>query len=109
MASKVQVVLIDDLDGSDADSTVAFALDGTNYEIDLSRDNAEQLREALAPYIQAGRRAAGGKRGGRRGTASSAQGNRSAQIRAWAQDNGIEVSARGRIPADVVAKYEAAH
>lgn len=109
MASKVQIVLIDDIDGGDADATVSFSLDGTNYEIDLSEANAEGLREALAPFIEAGRRVPGGKKGGRRTAAAGGRGNKSAEIRAWAQANGIEVSARGRIPADVVAKFEAAH
>lgn len=109
MASKVQIVLIDDIDGGEADATVSFSLEGTNYEIDLSEANAEGLREALAPYIDAGRRVAGSKRAGRRSAAATSRGNRSAEIRAWAQANGIEVSARGRIPADVVAKFDAAH
>lgn len=109
MASKVQIVLIDDIDGGTADSTVSFALEGTNYEIDLSEANAKDLREALAPFIQAGRRVAGGKKAGRRSSAAGGRGNKSAEIRAWAQANGIEVSARGRIPADVVAKFEAAN
>lgn len=109
MASKVQVVLIDDIDGGDAESTVSFSLEGSNYEIDLSAANAERLREALAPFISAGRRVAAGKRAGRRTTGSAGRGNRSAEIRAWAQANGIAVNARGRIPADVVAKFDAAH
>lgn len=106
MASKVQVVLIDDLDGGDADRTVSFALEGMGYEIDLSTANAAKLRDALAPYIEAGRRASG-KRATRRGRASA--GSRSAEIRAWAAANGIAVNPRGRVPADVVAKFEAAH
>lgn len=107
MASKVQVVLIDDLTGGDADRTVSFALEGVGYEIDLSEANAAKLREALAPYVAAGRKSSG-KRASRRGGRSSA-GSRSAEIRAWAAANGIEVSQRGRVPADVVAKYDAAH
>lgn len=55
MARKVQILLEDDLDGSVADETVSFALDGTSYEIDLSKPNALRLREALAPYVAAGR------------------------------------------------------
>lgn len=108
MASKVQVVLIDDIDGGTADSTVAFSLEGANYEIDLSEANARSLREALEPFIGAGRRVSSSKRTGRR-SAGAARGNRSAEIRAWAQANGIEVNARGRVPADVVAKFDAAH
>lgn len=108
MASKVQIVLIDDIDGGEADATVSFSLEGTNYEIDLSEANVESLREALAPFIDAGRRVAGGKKSSRRASAGG-RGNKSAEIRAWAQANGIDVSARGRIPAEVVAKFEAAH
>ena len=109
MASKVQVVLIDDMDGGAADSTVSFSLEGVNYEIDLSEANAQRLRNALEPFIGAGRRVAAGKRAGRRGSAVAGRGKRSAEIRSWARANGIEVSARGRVPADVIAKFEAAH
>jgi len=106
MASRVQVVLIDDIDGGDADATVAFSLEGVDYEIDLSERNAERLRAALAPYVDAGRKVTGG-RPRRRSSGGSGKG-RSAKIRAWARDNGIDVNTRGRIPAEVVARYEAA-
>lgn len=106
MAQKVQVLLVDDLDGGEADETVAFSLDGTTYEIDLSDKNAEQMRAALAPFVGGARRAGAGKR--RRGRAPSNR-ERSADIRAWAKSRGIKVNERGRIPAQVVAQYEAAH
>lgn len=106
MASRVQVVLEDDLDGGPAHSTVQFALDGVEYEIDLSESNAEAMRETLLPYTQAGRRVAGKSRKRAKTTSSS---NRSAEIRTWAAQNGIEVNARGRIPAEIAAQYDAAH
>jgi hypothetical protein len=106
MAQKVQVLLIDDLDGSEADETVAFALDGTGYEIDLSTANAEELRGFLRPFVEHARKAGAPTRRRHRGTSSR---QRSADIRSWAKDHGIAVNDRGRIPADVLDKYEAAH
>src|SRR5690606_3258066 len=107
MAQKVQVLLIDDLDGSSADETVSFGLDGRTYEIDMSKKNADKLRKVLQPYLEDARRArpSGRKRAAR--AAGSRQ--RSAEIRRWAKSVGIEVSDRGRSPANVIEKYEAAH
>ncbi|WP_136709924.1 Lsr2 family protein [Agromyces sp. H66] len=107
MATKTVVTLVDDLDGSDADETVAFAIDGTNYEIDLSADNAASFRAALRPYVDAARTAS--RRGGRGGRRSSATTATSKEIRAWAEANGIDVPARGRIPAAVHERYLAAN
>ena len=104
MATKITVVLEDDLDGGPADETVRFGIDGTGYEIDLSTSNATAFRRQLAPYIEHARRAGTRKRPGRT-VASRA---RSADIRAWARDQGIALSDRGRIPADVVEQYQAA-
>lgn len=107
MAQRVQVILEDDLNGGSADETVRFGLDGKWYEIDLSNGNAEKLRRSLQPYVERARKAAGGRQQRR---ARQVTGRRqSAEIRAWAKAQGIEVSERGRIPAEVVAKYEAAH
>jgi hypothetical protein len=106
MAQKVQVLLVDDLDGGEADETVSFSLDGTAYEIDLSDKNATKIREALAPFISSARKAGTAKRRRARGTSNR---ERSADIRAWAKERGIKVNERGRIPANVVAQYEAAH
>ena len=107
MAQRVQVVLEDDLDGGKADETVTFGLDGTSYEIDLSKKNAAKLRDALSQYVGAGRRVSGRRSGGRsRGRARS--GSDSADIRAWAKDNGYEVSERGRISAEIRAAYNEA-
>jgi hypothetical protein len=108
MARKVQVLLEDDIDGSPGAETVQFSLDGKSYEIDLSVANAEKLREAFAPWIGAGRRssAATGSEPRRRASRRSED---TADIRRWATDNDIPVSTRGRISADLRARYEAAH
>lgn len=109
MAQRVQVILEDDYDGSAADETVTFGLDGVEYEIDLSAKNAEDLREALAPWVGHARRVGGRrKRGGR--PAVSADGTSStSEIRAWALAQGYDVSSRGRVSADIREAYERAH
>jgi hypothetical protein len=108
MAQKVQVLLVDDLDGGEASETVSFSLDGTAYLIDLSSDNAGKLRKEFAQYIDHARRdGAGGRRRGRARTGPGRE--RSAEIRAWAKDRGRKVSERGRIPATIIAEYEASH
>ena len=106
MAQKITVALEDDLDGGPADETVRFGLGGTDYEIDLSTKNANAFRRQLAPFIEHARRTGRGQRRRTGRTVSSRE--RSADIRAWAKDQGITVSERGRIPADVVAQYQAA-
>ncbi|TDD30792.1 Lsr2 family protein [Kribbella turkmenica] len=107
MAQRVQVVLEDDLDGGKAEETVTFGLDGTTYEIDLSKKNAAKLRDALSGYVGAARRVSGRRGGGRaRGRGRSA--SDSADIRAWAKENGYDVSERGRISAEVRAAYNEA-
>jgi hypothetical protein len=105
MAQKITVALEDDLDGGPADETVRFGLGGTDYEIDLSKRNANAFRRKIAPFIEHARRAGRGRRRPGR-TVSSRE--RSADIRAWAKDQGITVSDRGRIPASVAEQYEAA-
>jgi hypothetical protein len=111
MAQKVEVRLVDDIDGSDADETVQFGLDGVTYEIDLSDDNADQLRSTLAEYIGHARKAGGTRRAGRAtgGGRRRSGGTETAAIRAWAREQGLAVSERGRIPASIVEQYEAAH
>jgi hypothetical protein len=109
MAQKVQVLLVDDLDGGEASETVSFSLDGTAYEIDLSADNAGKLRKDFAQYIDHARRGGSGG-GGRRRRARTGPGReRSAEIRAWARQRGHKVSERGRIPANIINEYEASH
>ena len=108
MAQSVQIILEDDLEGGPADETVQFGLDGRQYEIDLSTANAEKLREALRPYAAAGRRAQS-KSTRTTGPSSSSGGNpETAKIRAWAKENGYEVSDRGRIHQSVKDAYYAA-
>jgi Lsr2 len=109
VAQKIQTLFVDDLDGSEAEGTVRFGLDGTEYEIDLNAGHAQALRDALARYVQAGRRAGGGSRrparGGRR---AAAGGLDTTEVREWAKAQGIEVKDRGRIPAELVVKFKAA-
>jgi hypothetical protein len=111
MAQKVTVSLVDDLSGSQADETVEFGLDGKNYEIDLSSDNAERLRKALAAFVAAARRPGAGRRqsartAGVRRPAVDREQNQA--IRDWARKKGMEVSDRGRIPAEVLEGYNQA-
>jgi hypothetical protein len=111
MAQKVQVLLVDDLDGGEATETVSFALDGSAYEIDLSKKNADLLRDAFAKYVGAARKA--GRSGGSSGRSSSrSRGgstamdrDQAAAIRSWAKKQGLKVSDRGRIPATIIEQY----
>ena len=107
MAQKVQVLLVDDLDGSEATETVSFGLDGLSYEIDLSSGNAGELRKELAHYVDHARKSNAPAR--RRRARSGAGREQSARIREWAKSRGFKVNERGRIPANIVAEYEAAH
>ena len=111
MARKVQVHLLDDIDGSQADETLRFGLDGTSYEIDLSARHAEKLRAALAKFVLSSRRvgrsrvAAAPPR--RAGTPARVDRAQNQAIREWAKSRGIEISGRGRIPAHIVEQYHA--
>lgn len=113
MAQKVTVSLVDDMDGSTAAETVEFGLDGVSYEIDLSDGNAKKLRDALAGYVTHARRA-GGRRRSAGGTPRRASGGgarpsvdreQNAAIRDWARKQGMKISDRGRIPAEVLEAY----
>jgi hypothetical protein len=106
VAQKITVTLEDDLDGGPADETVRFGLGGTEYEIDLSTKNATAFRKQLAPFIEHARKTGRGQRRRPGQTASSRE--HSAGIRAWAKEQGITVSDRGRIPASVAEQYDAA-
>ncbi|MGH3879418.1 MAG: histone-like nucleoid-structuring protein Lsr2 [Actinophytocola sp.] len=110
MAQKVLVQLVDDLDGttSDSVSTVQFGLDGVMYEIDLTDGNADRLRDTFAEYVNSGRRTGGRVRRGSGVGRSGGANNDATQIREWAQANGIELAARGRIPAHVAESYRQA-
>ena len=113
VAQRTITTLIDDIDGSEASETVVFGLDGTTYEVDLSEAHAEDLREVLSPYVSVARRAgspAGGRSGRARATRPAASGDVDPKaVRAWAQANGVEVSARGRINSAVLEQYRTAH
>lgn len=107
MAQKVSVLLVDDLDGTEAHETVSFALDGAAYEIDLSKENAEDLRLVMARFVEAARSVGKPKRN-RKSTANDGR-PATKLVREWAREVGIEVPSRGTISADVIAQYEAAH
>jgi hypothetical protein len=114
MAKQVITSLIDDIDGKPASQTIEFGLDGVSYSIDLSDRNADKLRSALHPYIDAGTRvgrvAAGGRRAApRTGLPARTSRDQTAAIREWAAKAGHEISNRGRIPARIVEAYEEAH
>ena len=115
MAQQTTVRFVDDLDGSEASGTFDFSLEGRNYQIDLSDENAAKLRDVLAPYVGAARKAGGRGRGrAPRQTAvveKPARSNReeTAAIRQWARENGHQVSERGRIPKSVIEAYQAAN
>jgi hypothetical protein len=112
MAQKVQVILVDDLDGGEAEETVSFSLDGVSYEIDLSAGNAAELRDALASWVGHARRVGGRASAGRRAAAAprARSGSRDlTAVRSWARDNGFSVSDRGRVSSEVLTAYDAAH
>lgn len=110
MVQKTQVVLVDDIDGGEADETVRFGLDGVSYEIDLTTKNAHKLRDAVAGYVAEARRV-GGRASGRRRSARASRGGGTdaGTVREWARANGYEVSERGRVPGRVLEAYQAAH
>lgn len=109
MATKTHVVLLDDTNGEEAAETVRFGLDGVEYEIDLTKENAASLREAFATYVSSGRRSGRAHRStGGRSRGASSGGRQASEIRAWAAENGHTVSDRGRIPATVLQAFEAA-
>lgn len=112
MVKQIIHKLVDDLDGGDADETVKFALDGVQYEIDLSNKNAEKLRDGFAPYVASGTKVGrggvvvGGRAArGRGGAIADREQNRA--IRAWAKKEGRDISDRGRIPQEIVDEYHA--
>lgn len=113
VAQKIQTLFIDDIDGSEAEGTVRFALDGTEYEIDLNAKHAEELRKALSPYVEAARRGGGGAAGAARrparvGRRTASSGLNTTEVREWAKAQGIDVKDRGRVPAELVVRFRAA-
>jgi hypothetical protein len=109
MAQRVQVILEDDYDGGTADETVTFALDGAEYEIDLSGENAAKLRDELAPWIGHARKTGGRRKRATAPSGRSDDGSSTSEIRAWAIANGHEVSSRGRVSAEIREAYEKAN
>ncbi len=106
MVQKVSIALEDDLDGGPAAETVRFGLGGAEYEIDLSKKNARAFRKGLSQFVEHARKA--GRAQSRRAVHTSANRQRSGDIRAWAKSQGIKLSERGRIPATIVQQYEGA-
>lgn len=108
MAQKIQTMFIDDIDGGEAEGTVRFGLDGSEYEIDLNAKHTDELRITFKKYIEHARRAGGTARRTtpRRGRTPSTVDT--VAVRAWAREHGYDIKDRGRVPADVVAKYQAA-
>ena len=103
MAQRVQVVLLDDIDGGSADETLKFSFEGASYEIDLSTVHAAELRAAVAPWLKSARKVSG------RTTGRAVANSDTSKIRAWAKSGGLGVSERGRISAEIRAAYTAAH
>jgi hypothetical protein len=112
VAQKIQTLFIDDIDGGEAEGTVRFALDGAEYEIDLSAKHSEELRSALGRYVTHARKVGGSARRAGRAAGRAAKSANGAlnttEIRNWARENGYDIKDRGRVPADLVAKYQAA-
>jgi hypothetical protein len=106
MAQKVSVLLVDDIDGSEAGETISFGLDGTRYEIDLNGEHARELRGQLERYVKAARKVTGSSARPTRVRRASAD-DKNKEVRDWARNQGLGVNDRGRIPAHIVAKYEA--
>ncbi|WOQ16293.1 Lsr2 family protein [Raineyella sp. W15-4] len=112
MARRTQIVLEDDVDKSPAEHEVSFTFEGVSYEIDLNAEHYTELQEAVAPWITHARRISGRRAVRRTGAVPApkeSEGPTATEIREWAREQGIEVSARGRVPANVRAAYEEAH
>jgi hypothetical protein len=112
VAQKITTLFIDDIDGGAAEGTVRFALDGTEYEIDLNAKHSDELRSALGKYVTHARKVGGAARRAGRAAGRTSRGAGSAlnttEVRNWARENGYDIKDRGRVPADLVAKYQAA-
>lgn len=124
MAKQVTVQLVDDIDGSvisddDSGESIEFSVSGVEYVIDLKSKNATEFHRKLGYYIEHATRVGGRKRRASPAaapstlTASAPTAKRdpaqTRAIRQWAADTGYEISDRGRIPAEIVEAFEAAH
>jgi hypothetical protein len=107
MAQRMEIQFTDDLDGGPADTTITFAVDGTAYEIDLSAAHAEELRQAIAPFVAAARKV--GSTARRAAKAARANGPSPSAVREWAKAEGIKVSDRGRVPSELIVKFREAN
>ncbi|WP_022902027.1 histone-like nucleoid-structuring protein Lsr2 [Humibacter albus] len=111
MAKKTTVILVDDIEDVEIENgngeTVFFALDGISYEIDLNDKNAKALRDALKPFVDAGRRTARSTRGVASARASRSSKEDLGAVREWLRSHGHTVSDRGRIPASLMDEYRA--
>jgi hypothetical protein len=107
MAQRAQIIFTDDLDGSEAARTATFALQDVTYEVDLSKKNADKLARLLEPYIAAARKAST-RPASRPANPSRQAGPVPADVRAWAKSEGIEVKDKGRVPAELIVKFQAA-
>jgi hypothetical protein len=109
MAQRTEIVFTDDLDCSEAQGSVSFAFDGVQYEIDLSQKNADKLAKALEPYVEAGRRVRAASKPARRASSSgNGSGPKPSDVRAWAREQGIEVKDKGRVPGELIVRFQAA-
>lgn len=109
MAVREIIVRSDDLDETEPATRVTFGLDGITYEIDLAADNENRLRESLAPFVAKAHRVSSGTKVARPARSRSAASGTATDVRLWAKEQGMPVSERGRIPADVRQAYEAAN
>lgn len=110
MARQVQTLLTDDLDGSQAAGTVRFGYEGVEYEVDLSDKHLEEFEEFLAAYIEHGRRVRGDRRGRRRAGRNGQRKERDlGAVRQWAREQGYQVSDRGRIAGEILARFDELH
>lgn len=106
MAQRTQIVLTDDIDGTEADTTIKFGVGSAEFEIDLSSQNAAQFEKAVSPFIAAARKVGGGVR--RTSRSARSAGPSPSEVRDWAKSQGIEVKDRGRVPDALVVKFKAA-
>jgi hypothetical protein len=109
LAQRVQVQLVDDLNGEEAQETVRFGFEGTEYEIDLTEENAGKLRSFMSEYVEKGRKASGKRSQGSPKAPGQSKREDTQRIRQWAQDNGYNPSSRGRITKSIVDAYNEAN
>jgi Lsr2 len=113
MAQKVITEFIDDIDGSPAERTFTFAVDGTNYEIDLSAENIAEFESAIGGFLESARKVKASGNGRRLRSAGASGGQQSREqtraVRQWARQHGHNISNRGRIPTSIQQAFDQAH